>query len=241
MGGLYDTEYFRWQRTTAARSAEALLPIVIELFSPESIVDIGCGTGMWLRGALDLGVEDVFGVDDAGGDELVIPPDRFLRHDLREPIRLDRQFDLAICMEVVEHLPPARGPELVRELCALADVVLFSGAIPGQTPPGTPKHPNERWQSYWAAEFVAAGHQPVDALRARIWNDGRIAFWYRQNLFVAVAAATPAPHGDNEIRDLVHPDLWKRVHTDLWAEEISLRAHLHSLPGAFRRALERRL
>jgi len=238
----YDEAYFSWQRQTAEGSAAALLPVVIELLAPRSILDVGCGTGVWLREAMRLGVEDVLGFDFGGAGSLVIPQERFRQIDLERPVEVPRRFDLAICMEVAEHLSPARGPALVRELAQAADAVVFSAAIPGQTPPGSPEHPNERWQSYWAGLFGDAGYEPVDALRPHIWDDRRIAFWYRQNAFVASGPEVAQRlSGERTIRDVVHPEMWSRVHPELWSRQISLKAHLRAMPRAAARAVIRRL
>lgn len=237
----YGRDYFAWQREGASASAEVVLPLMLGLTAPSSVLDVGCGTGAWLRVALDHGVSDVLGMDGGAGD-LVIPQDSFRRVDLEQPLRLERRFDLAICLEVAEHLSPERGPTLVKDLCAAADVVLFSAAIPGQGLPDSAEHVNERWQSYWASLFADAGHTAVDGIRATIWDDPRVAFWYRQNAFIAVSGSSSARvAGETTIRDLVHPDLWSSTHPELRVREASLRSHLRALPRAARTAARRRL
>jgi 2-polyprenyl-3-methyl-5-hydroxy-6-metoxy-1,4-benzoquinol methylase len=78
----------------------------VELFEPSSVVDVGCGVGHWLAEFQRLGVDDVTGVD--GGyvdrDRLRIPVECFHAHDLGEPLRLSRAFDLAMSVELAEHL-----------------------------------------------------------------------------------------------------------------------------------------
>ena len=37
------------------QSANAILPIIFELLSPNSITDVGCGVGAWLGSAISLG------------------------------------------------------------------------------------------------------------------------------------------------------------------------------------------
>ena len=237
----YDPRYFAWQKAGAFDSARALLPIVLDLVSPTSILDVGCGTGAWLRTAMELGVRDVLGVD-GGTAERVIPVDHFRQVDLEYPLELDRRFDLVICMEVAEHLSPGRGPLLVGDLCRAADVILFSAAIPGQDVPDSLVHQNEQWQSYWANLFGELGFRTVDAIRPVIWNNGDIAFWYRQNAFIALApSASLDLEGPSTIADVVHPDLWRYVNPELWASTASPRQLVRQLPGALSRAARRRL
>lgn len=237
----YGKRYYAWQKQGAVDSARALLPIVIDLVSPTSILDVGCGTGVWLRVATEHGIDDVLGVDGGTG-ELVISSENFRRLDLERRLDVGRRFGLAICMEVAEHLAPSRASSLVDDLCRAADVVLFSAAIPGQGAPGSGEHPNEQWPSYWAALFAERGYRTVDAIRPLIWNDSRIAFWYRQNSFLALARSVELElAGELTIRDSVHPDLWRHVNPDLWSREASPRPLLRQLLRASRRALLQRV
>ena len=107
----------------------------------------------------------------------------FIERDLAEPLDLERSFALALCLEVAEHLPPERAPGLVADLTALAPVVLFSAAVPGQ---GGTGHVNEQWSEYWVALFDAEGWSCRDAIRPWVRANADVAWWYRQNLFLAV-------------------------------------------------------
>jgi hypothetical protein len=121
----------------------------------------------------------------------------------------DSSFDLAISLEVAEHLPAERASGFVKWLTELADIVLFSAATPRQ---GGKNHINEQWQDYWAALFAERNYVAVDCVRARIWDDRKIATWYRQNLLVYVRrvrlaecrfpAAVPGP------LSVVHPEVF---------------------------------
>jgi hypothetical protein len=190
---------------------------------------------------MDLGVSDVLGVD-GGTAERVIPAEHFRHVDLEYTLELDRRFDLVICMEVAEHLSPDRGPRLVGDLCRAADIVLFSAAIPGQDVPDSPVHQNERWQSYWADVFGELGFRTVDAIRPVIWDNGDIAFWYRQNAFVALAPSAKLElEGPTTIADVVHPELWRYVNPELWASTASPRQLVRRLPAALLRSARRPL
>ncbi len=217
---IYDQDFFTGHAEGAEDAAALVVPLVLEMLpNLGAVVDIGCGAGHWLASFARGGVRDILGLD--GGEiaaTLAIAPDHFRETDLARPITLPRRFDLAVSLEVAEHLPASRGEGFIADLCALADIVLFSAAIPGQD--GT-HHINERWPGYWAGLFAAHGYGPHDVIRPRIWTDRRIPFWYRQNVFLYANAAgrarlsLPADAGwpRDQASDLAHPDLY-RFHTN---------------------------
>jgi SAM-dependent methyltransferase len=183
--GPYDRSFFERLRGGAARSAQVILPLVFERFAARSVVDVGCGDGTWLSVVRNLGIEDVLGLD---GDyvqpaTLQIPRDRFRAQDLNRPFELPRTFDLAISLEVAEHLPEASGPGFIESLTRLAPVVLFSAAIPFQ---GGDNHINEQWPDLWAALFARHRFLPVDFIRKRIWRNEAVDWWYAQNVMLFV-------------------------------------------------------
>ena len=85
---VYTAEFYDQQQEGSFRSARRVLPHLVELTSPRSIVDVGCGVGTWLAAALEMGIADVLGVDGAYVDRqmLRIPGDRFLVVDLTQPL-----------------------------------------------------------------------------------------------------------------------------------------------------------
>ena len=183
----YDEDFFDAIHGESYASALAVVPRVMGLTGARSVVDVGCGSGAWSRACREVGVPEVVGVDSAS------VPDRFrehhtefIEHDLAEPLRLERQFGLAICVEVAEHVPPERAPGLVADLTVLAPVVLFSAAVPGQ---GGTGHLNEQWSEYWVALFEAEGWACRDAIRPWVRANPDVAWWYRQNLYLAVDPA----------------------------------------------------
>ena len=208
MSGNYDHRFYADLAAIAHDSASKVLPLVIELVPPSRAIDVGCGTGDWLSVLVGLTDCDVLGLDGAYVplEMLTIPQACFRPTDLAQPITAEGPFDLAISIEVAEHLPPSRGKGFVRELTALAPAVLFSAAVPRQ---GGVEHINERWQSYWINEFAENGFEAWDVIRPALWDDHEVAFWCRQNLFLFV---DPTIHGHRPelspvIPDVVHPQL----------------------------------
>jgi SAM-dependent methyltransferase len=243
---VYGPDFFAHVNATAERSASRVLPLVMEALAPRSVVDVGCGTGAWLAEAARLGVDDYLGVDGyTPGESLRIPVTRFLLQDLTEPVRLDRRFDLVLCLEVAEHLPPTAADTLVGSLARLGSAVLFSAAVPHQ---GGSNHLNEQWLEYWAERFRAHGLLPVDAIRPSVWDDGEVAWWYRQNALLfcgqKLIAQTPALREarcatrDHQL-SVVHPDLysWMVRQRDRLAHETVGARSLGELLGMLPRAV----
>lgn len=227
------------------RSALRILPLAFDLHRPRSVIDVGCGPGAWLAACRSLGVDNVVGVDGDYVDraKLLIPPDRFLAADLplATPASIraalpdhHESFDLAISVEVAEHLPPAAAGGFVDLLCSLAPVVLFSAAVPYQ---GGTNHLNEQFPSFWAAHFRRHDYVPIDALRSKVWSDDSIEWWYRQNVLLFASTDTLASNPrladarlrtrDNAI-DIIHPAHYARVTAwalDGWAHARAKPTH----------------
>lgn len=213
MAADYSARFYDEIRAGTIASAAVVVPRLFELVKPARVIDVGAGEGHWLLAFEQLGAE-VIGLD---GSYVTSSPlgDRFVPHDLATPLpeHLAGRFDLALSLEVAEHLPPRRAAGFVRDLCQLAPVIVFSAAIPGQ---GGTGHVNEQWPSYWTELFEAEGFAVSGALRFELWNDDRVENWYRQNLLVAVApSAADAPELAELLRSPLAPP-WPIVHPVLY-------------------------
>lgn len=177
----YTRDFYSTRHERTLYSAETILSLVLGTlsFPVRSAVDVGCGVGSWLAVLHNKGVEDVWGIDGPWVDKglLKVPQEQFLECDLSKPISHSRRYDLAISLEVAEHLHPDCAAEFVASLTRLSDCVLFSAAMPFQ---GGRGHLNEQWPSYWAELFDQHNYKPVDCIRRFIWSDDHIPYWYRQ-------------------------------------------------------------
>lgn len=186
-----------------------MLPLIFEVVQPRSIVDVGCGLGQWLRAFRERGVEDLLGIDGPHVplERLEISEEEFLSFDLSQAkeFHLSRKFDLAISLEVAEHLKEEVAEPYVDMLTSLSDKIVFSAAIPHQT---GENHFNEQPPNYWALKFQARGYVMLDAFRGRIWNEDSLSWWYRQNTFLVVKKELldQFPFPESALH-LVHPEL----------------------------------
>jgi 2-polyprenyl-3-methyl-5-hydroxy-6-metoxy-1,4-benzoquinol methylase len=109
------------------------VPIVMEILCPESVIDFGCGLGVWLRALAESTVRTIWGIDGnyLERERLLIDPGYFVAGDLTEAFAVDKRYDLPLSIEVAEHLPNSSASSLIEQLTSAARAVLFSAAIPG--------------------------------------------------------------------------------------------------------------
>lgn len=180
---VYNNRFYDEQRDGSRRSADEIVPYLMELVKPRRVVDVGCGVGTWLATFVGKGVEHVLGIEGSWvkGQNVLIPEHQFSYMDLRYPLEIDERFDLAVSVEVAEHLPMSSAESFISSLCRLAPIVCFSGAIPLQ---GGTCHINEQWPKYWIEQFARHDYQCLDCLRGRLWENDRIGPYYAQNMFL---------------------------------------------------------
>jgi hypothetical protein len=225
-----------------------------------SVVDVGCGVATWLRVFEEHGVSDVTGFDGEYVDPnlIEINATNFYAMDLSSPPEWGRTFDLAVSLEVAEHLPAGAADKFVSFLASLAPSVLFSAAIPGQ---GGRNHVNEQWPDYWVKRFQKHGFVVLDVIREAIWNNENVEPWYAQNTFLFIRQDVLS--GNSILRDLAartRPDLFRLVHPGIlnWVSQrfsqqlrgemdrlapqnLPVFTLLRVLPGAVLMALKRRV
>ncbi len=222
---VYNEEFYKAQIDESMKSAQHVIPALFRRYKPNSVIDIGCGMGCWLKTCLDQGATDIQGFDGdyVNRDRLLIPADRFRPTDVSQRLPITRRYDLAITLEVAEHLPQESAEGFVEDLTKLSDVILFSAAIPLQ---GGTGHVNENWPEYWGILFRRLGYVPLDFLRQELWQEHAVCWWYRQNVLVFVK--------ESRVRELfgvdgdpVRPLTWIHPNMYMWA---AIRPNSHVQP-----------
>lgn len=213
----YGDAFYAEQMAGSYRSARIYVQHLSKYFRPASVVDVGCGRGTWLKAWLEAGTAVAVGLDGPWNQAtgMVDPRIAFRACDLSRPFAAgaEGRFDLAMSLEVAEHLAPSAAEGFVASLARLSDVVLFGAAFTHQ---GGTRHLNEQRPSYWARLFEAEGYVAIDAFRPQLWGHREVEVWYRQNSFLYVraesgrlqqlAAAGLQPVGSIDFLDCMHPD-----------------------------------
>jgi SAM-dependent methyltransferase len=180
---LYDESFYEGQVGDSLTSARIFLQFLWKYLQPGSVLDVGCGRGAWLKAFGELGTSELIGLDGHWNSQsqMIDETIAFRTVDLEGPFELGRRFDLAMSLEVAEHLRESSAEQFVERLAQASDVVLFSAAFRGQ---GGINHTNEQPHSYWAKKFEQRDFAPFDLFRPTFWGDERICYWYRQNTFL---------------------------------------------------------
>lgn len=208
-----ETYYFHSPEVHNTNSASRVVPLLLDIFDPYSVLDVGCGNGSWLKVFQEKGVE-ILGIDAGFLEEaqLLIDSSRFTRIDLVKSFDIKTKFGMLLCLEVAEHLPESCAASLVNSLVVHSDVIVFSAAVPNQ---GGQNHINEQVPAYWVDLFNRVGYACYDLIRPLIWEDSGIDWWYRQNMFVCIRNGSSHQNNPalknlpvNYVPYLIHPDLY---------------------------------
>ena len=201
----YSGKFYSEREQRTRHSANLILSILFGKIlgrTPTSVIDVGCGTGVWLSEMENFGVENTNGIEGSW-----LPKTSFLAqldNFHHEPV------DLCLSLEVAEHLPESSAEGFVRNLVRFSDTILFSAAPIGQ---GGRYHFNERPISYWKEIFKRHGYSIVDIVRPQIWHNIEIPFWYRQNIVIFTKNTQLLEKylvpDDRLLLDVIHPELFE--------------------------------
>lgn len=153
----------------------------------QSAVDYGCGAGWILYWLNYYGVTDFVGIEPNLAAASVMDPKTKIGvnfRSLRRRINLVRKFDLALCIEVGEHLEERYADLLVENITKHINLLIFSAATPGQ---GGWGHVNEQPFEYWEEKLNAAdfhcNREKTAQFRVYLENKGAKK-WYCNNIVV---------------------------------------------------------
>lgn len=215
----YGDTFYNAQIEGSYRSACIYVPYLIKILNPHSVADFGCGRGAWLKAFKENGIDIAVGFDGNWNSQenMIDPTIKFIPVDLNNPINLtESKFDLAVSLEVAEHLQESSARSFIKAMTMLADAVLFSAAYSHQ---GGTGHINEQPHTYWANLFAEFAYTPYDLLRSVFWDNEKIDFWYRQNAFIYIKEGSEInqklqalgyqPIKNIQFMNCIHPDLYQ--------------------------------
>lgn len=212
-------------------AARKVVPLITSLFGcPKSVIDVGGGTGAWLREFKNHGVEKVVLFDlPSVSQQLLVDPSCFQQVDLTQTMPPECHADITLCLECAEHLPETMALPLVRWLTRSSDLVIFSAAVPGQL--GV-SHIHCAPSNYWAKLFEVFRFRRNDILRPSVIHDQEIAWWYRQNILVysKIGSMDDRRLQEKRIPDML-PDEFELVHHTVLSNPFLFKNEQPAQPG----------
>ncbi|MEE3715174.1 methyltransferase domain-containing protein [Tumidithrix elongata RA019] len=196
----YTSDYF--QSGIFKTDYQTFALAIMKIYSPKTLVELGCGPGHLSRELAKLGVQ-VTAIDGHSQPDFSNLSVEFYSLNLNDPSAIlklltGKYFDLAISVEVAEHLQPGTSPNLVNWLTQLAPIVVFSAAVPEQ---GGHGHINLRTRDYWNNLFAQKHFVIADRIREKLRDTDNIAPWYRFNVTDYVSVDHPLVP---ELSEVIH-------------------------------------
>lgn len=187
---IYDEEYYTdGIDPQYEKSCEVIAESVMKVFSPRSVVDVGCGPGQLLL-ALKKRWCDCRRLDHSSAALKICHQNGLdvIKFDIRHDILpKDVKADVVVSTEVAEHLPEHCADRFVDILCAIADKVLMTAAEPTTTYIGDHTHVNEQPKKYWIEKFANKGfayNEDIVTQFRRDWQKHSIKPWFDRHLMV---------------------------------------------------------
>ncbi|MDD2584263.1 MAG: class I SAM-dependent methyltransferase [Bacteroidales bacterium] len=185
---IYNDNFFENTIKLEADSAQAFVDVILEHFSPKSIVDIGCGAGIYLFEFEKRGIKDTFGIDGSphAKNSFLLSDDKLEIFDLAKYYNFKRSYELCLCLEVAEHLREEDADTLVDSIISASDLVIFTAAVPGQGPRSI-GHINEQPHEYWINKFKQKDYLFQEDLTREMRTkmaEKKVVWWIVNNLMI---------------------------------------------------------
>ncbi len=188
---IYDNEFFKENKLEGLKMAGWFIPALQKVVGFHSLADIGCGTGHYLKYCLENGITDVFGLEGSphAFESLAVDKKFVVMHDLRKPYAFNRKWNVAISIEVAEHVDRLYTNNYIKILTDASDTVVLTAAQPGQ---GGTAHVNEQKPEWWKKQFARVNftldEARTKALKSEIHQaeiSGKfVTIWFEPNVLV---------------------------------------------------------
>lgn len=195
---IYDRTFFEeWgaRHEHYIRSAETIVDALYKEFKPKRLVDLGCGCGVYSHYFARHGVE-VLSIDGVQPPREYSFPGTIHLQDLTVPFENQwNRFDMALCLEVAEHIPEKFSESFLRNITGFSPLLILSAAPPNQ---GGHHHVNEQPKRYWVRRLAELGflyqRRKTGRLMDMFKNNKPKYMWMCEHISVYEKNTGPHPH-----------------------------------------------
>ena len=180
---LYDKGFFAWHKQHVHNDCVEAGIFIAEYFSPQSVIDYGCGIGSFLQGikGYDSSI-DVKGYEISKHAKEFIDSSIIDKVEFKNILKVKDFADISLCLEVAEHIDPENSEQLVKVLCTnTKDYIIFTAAPEGQHGTG---HINCQSKTYWIDLFESKGWALNIAATSHLIDNVKLADYYINNLMI---------------------------------------------------------
>lgn len=166
----YPKEYFSLTHfKDEERWAYKINNVIFSIFKPKSVVDFGCGKGIFLKYFYNKGLRILGYEGSRSAIAMSVVPKKLIKQvDLRYFVpKPKNKFDLVISFEVAEHLEKEFAGVFTGNITSYSKRIVFSACPPGQNEEG-PLHPNEQHIKYWDRLFNFYGFEENEDLTKKL-------------------------------------------------------------------------
>lgn len=177
---IYDDDFFKDANELKLLSAGKVAKIINSNFVFNSVFDIGCGVGIYIKEFKKMG-KDVIGCDSSSVAQQYSKDFIIFSADVTQPIFLKKKYDIVICFEVAEHIMTQYSRQLVKNCTNNSDIVLFTAAPIGQ---GGVGHINEQPYDFWVDLFEEMNFKYNVELSEKIRDQMKkedVVYWIANN------------------------------------------------------------
>jgi hypothetical protein len=147
---------------------------IVRQIHPQTVLEVGYASGLLVEALRERGVE-AYGLDLSEYANGRVPDDAkpyCQVGSIFDPPQ--REYDLIVCYEVVEHLSPTDAERAIENLCKATDDVLFSST---RYDCREEAHVNDQPPDYWAGVFAKQGFfRDVDFNPLDLGHPGAVRF-----------------------------------------------------------------
>lgn len=182
---IYKKKFFEWHHSNKIMNEyEIVTKVLYDTFTPKSVIDFGCGTGIYLYFFSTFGIEYLKGLEGCQNAINLALVKNIEKYDISKKIKLNTKYDICLCFEVAEHIHKKYAETLIHNLCIASDIILFSAAIPKQT---GRHHINLQPKQYWINKFEFEGFIYQESVTQNIINKMpslKSIAWIKNNIMI---------------------------------------------------------
>jgi predicted TPR repeat methyltransferase len=159
LNDLYDEQYFGERMGWKDEVYSVIAQSIIKHFDPKSLIDIGCGNGVLLESLRAYNVTTKGIEGSINGVQICTTKGlNVAQYDLRKKIVHTDTFDVAVSIEVAEHIEEEYVDIFIDNVCSFSDTIILTAS---PVDDGGVYHHNVKDKTYWKEKFLERNYYEV--------------------------------------------------------------------------------